>query len=89
MSEVEPWIEGSSTGWQWDSESETPWFNLVGPNQGVSQVWFDNPASLALKANLAGIMGLRGTGAWEMDAVFGNGMAPTLSAAYLRALSAF
>ncbi len=89
MSEVEPWIKGSSTGWQWDSESETPWFNVVDSDGSVNQVWFDNPASLALKANLAGLMGLRGTGAWEMDAVFGRGMASSLTSAYLHALSAF
>lgn len=86
--EILSWLPSSSTGWKWDRDARSPWFNLVNETtKAVSQVRFDNPGSLALKASLAGDAGLLGTGSWEIDSLLsGAGVAGAIE--YIRALKA-
>lgn len=47
-----------------------PWpCALQAPNSSASQVWYDDPASLALKYATAAHLGLRGVGMWHLDAL--------------------
>lgn len=87
---IQQWLDAdSSSGRQWDAEARSPWFNIVNATGGVQQVWYDDAASLALKAQLAGTMGLRGTGSWQMDSVFGPGLPRDLALERIRALQAW
>jgi len=88
--EIATWLAvNSTTGWRWDDDSASPFFNFHDETADVlRQVWYDDPASLGIKAARAGAMGWRGTGAWNMDAVFGPGLSADAAQLYLRALQA-
>mmetsp|Transcript_9629 Transcript_9629/g.28999 ORF Transcript_9629/g.28999 Transcript_9629/m.28999 type:complete len:399 (+) Transcript_9629:234-1430(+) len=50
---------------QWDGVQQSPYFSIN--NTRWSQMWYDNPASLTLKAKVAAQKGLRGIGMWHLD----------------------
>eukprot|EP01101_Sappina_pedata_P006978 TRINITY_DN3590_c0_g1_i1.p1 TRINITY_DN3590_c0_g1~~TRINITY_DN3590_c0_g1_i1.p1 ORF type:complete len:384 (-),score=135.90 TRINITY_DN3590_c0_g1_i1:19-1059(-) len=52
----------------WDESSASPFADIQMSGQ-VHQFWYDNPNSLALKSELANLMGLRGIGMWNADSV--------------------
>eukprot|EP01113_Clastostelium_recurvatum_P008452 TRINITY_DN1399_c0_g1_i2.p1 TRINITY_DN1399_c0_g1~~TRINITY_DN1399_c0_g1_i2.p1 ORF type:complete len:114 (+),score=23.39 TRINITY_DN1399_c0_g1_i2:49-390(+) len=60
----------SSTGLQWDDILSSPWFNYKDTNGDMHQVWFDNPKSIGIKADLAKHNALRGMSMWLAD--YGN-----------------
>jgi di-N-acetylchitobiase len=87
---IAQWLDtSSSSGRQWDEASMSPWFNMVNASGAVQQVWYDDAASLALKAQFAGSMGLLGTGSWQMDSVLGPGLSHDLALERIRALQAW
>jgi GH18 family chitinase len=49
------WNQATGTAW-FSSETGTQWY----------QTWFEDPASLALKAQTAGMFGARGVGIWSL-----------------------
>jgi spore germination protein YaaH len=90
MASMGQFLANSSTGWQWDTSSHSPWFNVQDPATGaVFQFWYDDPASLAQKASLAQELGLLGVGCWQIDAVFGPGLSQDAAINALHALQAF
>jgi spore germination protein YaaH len=55
----------------WDPATQTPWISYqVGPQW--HQTWFDDPTSLALKAQLANAYHIAGVGIWAMGMDGGN-----------------
>ncbi len=61
----------------WDPTTQTPWTSyLVGAQW--HQTWFDNPTSLALKAQLANTYHIAGVGIWALGM---EGSAPAMLAA--------
>lgn len=49
----------------WDPTTQTPWA-VVGSGSAVEQVWFDDQASLAAKAQAAAAAGVRGVALWAL-----------------------
>eukprot|EP01099_Mayorella_cantabrigiensis_P003443 TRINITY_DN2640_c0_g1_i3.p1 TRINITY_DN2640_c0_g1~~TRINITY_DN2640_c0_g1_i3.p1 ORF type:complete len:292 (+),score=42.46 TRINITY_DN2640_c0_g1_i3:355-1230(+) len=62
----------STTGRQWDEKSQSPWFNYVDQAGKLHQVWYDDPASLAIKFAFGQSMSLRGAGMWNADSLSYN-----------------
>lgn len=58
-------IAGANTPVYWDPATSTPWTAYQVGSQWY-QAYFDNPTSLALKAELANSYHLRGVGAWAL-----------------------
>lgn len=56
----------STRGRELDWASSSPYFNAV-LDGTVSQVWYDDAESIELKARLAGELGLRGVGMYNVD----------------------
>ncbi|EAL68899.1 glycoside hydrolase family 18 protein [Dictyostelium discoideum AX4] len=74
-------------GVQWDSESESPYFNFIDLFSGTQhQMWFDNPDSLTIKVNIARTMNLRGVGVWNIDQLWDD---HSLSSGMWGALNSF
>ncbi|KAN0004162.1 hypothetical protein ACTFIZ_010325 [Dictyostelium cf. discoideum] len=74
-------------GVQWDSESESPYFNFIDLFSGTQhQMWFDNPDSLTIKVNIARTMNLRGVGVWNIDQLWDDN---SLSSGMWDALNSF
>jgi hypothetical protein len=61
----------------WDPATETPWTSYQVGTQWY-QAWFDNPTSLALKAEMASTYHLAGLGIWAMGM---EGDSPAMQAA--------
>jgi spore germination protein YaaH len=67
----------------WDEATSTPWTEVVDPDAPaapvpgqrgrVSQIWFDDARSLALKYEMALTHGARGVGIWTADAFHRTG----------------
>jgi hypothetical protein len=51
---------------QWDSRGAVPWTAYQDDHQRWHQTWFDDPHSLAMKAQLVNQFRLRGVGAWAL-----------------------
>jgi len=60
-------------GVQWDENTQSPFFNMVGDGEMVYQIWFDNATSLAVKYSLAKEMGIRGVGPFSFNFVDNTG----------------
>ncbi|XP_053712764.1 di-N-acetylchitobiase [Synchiropus splendidus] len=58
-------INSSISGRLWDDNQKAPYFNYKDPTGQIHQVWYDDPESLCLKANLVKLKGLRGIGMWN------------------------
>jgi hypothetical protein len=63
----------------WDPTTQTPWTSFKVGNQWY-QAWFDDPTSLALKAQLANSYNLAGVGVWALGM---DGNDPAMMAALL------
>jgi|GEM_PF-1305265 len=70
-------IEAAGHPVYWDPVTQTPWTSYQVGGQW-HQTWFDDAASLSLKAQLAGRFHLRGVGVWALGMDGGD---PTLLAA--------
>ena len=78
------------TGRRWDEATQTPFFNYLGHDSVVHQVWYDDPASLRVKYELARSMGVRGTGPFTFTNLeFGTAERRAESAAMWEALREF
>ncbi|KAM3620326.1 uncharacterized protein V6R79_021565 [Siganus canaliculatus] len=58
-------INSSLSGRLWDNNQKAPYFNYMGPDKQIHQVWYDDPQSICLKANYVKAKGLRGIGMWN------------------------
>ncbi|GAM26897.1 hypothetical protein SAMD00019534_100720 [Acytostelium subglobosum LB1] len=56
-------------GVQWDEVTQTPFFNFVGNDTIVRQMWFDNAKSTYAKVASAKSLGVGGVGVWYLDCV--------------------
>jgi len=65
---------------------QAPFFNIQ-VDGATHQVWFDDPVSLAIKAQLARRLGFRGAGTWNIDAIFGASVSQDQRAAMFEAIS--
>lgn len=60
---------------QWDELTESPFvwvhegLGVDGSAQPRTQIWFDDPESLAHKYQIVHVSGLRGAGMWHVDAL--------------------
>ena len=69
----------SPTGLMYHHASASAWFDYADVRSGARhQVWFDNPASLAIKYGALRAAGVRGVAWWTTDGVRypGGGYAP-------------
>ena len=57
---------GSGQPQYWDSSADVPWTSYQDTAGGWREGFFENPASVAMKAQAAGSAGLRGVGAWAL-----------------------
>ncbi|CAL8253221.1 unnamed protein product [Merluccius merluccius] len=58
-------VNSSMTGRLWDQQQQAPYFNYEDQKGQIHQVWYDDPDSICLKANLVKTKGLRGIGMWN------------------------
>ena len=58
-----------TTGRRWDETLQSPFFDFVGDDGRLYQMWYDDPQSLSIKFKMATQMGLRGVGFWNLDAL--------------------
>ncbi len=58
-------VEVQQYGREWDSKSQTPWYNYQSGSDWY-QVWYDDAASLGLKYDLAESKNYRGVGMWAL-----------------------
>jgi len=65
-SKVVQWLALAEKGRKWDEESSTPMFEYREGSQDF-QVWYDDPQSLAIKYQVAKLLGMRGAGFWTSN----------------------
>lgn len=57
-------VNASSYGREWDSYSQTPWYNYYSSNW--HQCWYDDSVSISLKLDLSVDSSLQGAGCWAL-----------------------
>eukprot|EP00882_Tetradesmus_deserticola_P018438 GHRQ01019805.1.p1 GENE.GHRQ01019805.1~~GHRQ01019805.1.p1 ORF type:complete len:197 (+),score=76.88 GHRQ01019805.1:1-591(+) len=57
----------NTTKVRWEAMQASPYFNYRAQDGSIHQVWYDDPASLALKYQVAADHGLKGIGFWNLD----------------------
>jgi len=60
-------IQDSGVTPMWDDFSMSPYASIQESDGSWTQLWYDDPASLALKTRMAADEGLRGTGVWTAN----------------------
>jgi spore germination protein YaaH len=73
-------VRSSGHPLQWDTAGSVPFVSYQGPDRAWHEVYFDNPQSLALKAQLVNRFKLLGLGVWALGM---DGNDPAMMAALL------